>query len=92
MKIQPLSDRVVLRWVQAESITKSGIFLPESANKERPFLYEIIAVWPGKKDVDMSGISIWDRVLCGQYAWDEVKVGDEEFKVVALDYILAKVG
>ncbi len=92
MKIQPLSDRVVLKWVQAESVTKSGIFLPDGSNKERPFLYEVIAVWPGKKDVEMSGVSVWDQVLCGQYAGDEVKVDDEDFKVVAIDYILAKVG
>jgi co-chaperonin GroES (HSP10) len=40
----------------------------------------------------MSGVMPWDRVLCGQYAGDEVKVDGEEFKVVAFDYILAKVG
>ena len=91
MQIQPLSDRVVLKWIQEESVTKSGIILPEGTNKERPFLYEIIAVGPWKKDVDMSGISIGDKVLCGQYAGDEVKVDDQDFKVVAIDYILAKV-
>lgn len=91
MNIQPLLDRVVLKPTQEDSVTKSGIFLPESATKERPFLYEVVAVWPGKKDVDMSHILVWDIVLCGQYAGDEVKVEEKEYKVVAIDYILAKV-
>lgn len=89
MNIKPLSDRVVLKWVEKESITKSGIYLPESANTERPHMYEVVAIWPGKKNVDMWRISIGDRVLCGQYAWDEIKVEDQSYKVVAIDYILA---
>jgi len=89
MNIKPLSDRVVLKWVEKESITKSGIYLPESANAERPHMYEVIAIGPGKKDIDMWTIAIWDKVLCGQYAWDEIKVEDESYKVVAIDYILA---
>ena len=89
MNIKPLSDRVVLKWVEKESITKSGIYLPESANAERPHMYEVVAIGPGKKDIDMWTISIWDRVLCGQYAWDEIKVEDKSYKIVAIDYILA---
>lgn len=91
MNIQPLFDRVVLKAVQEESISSSGIILPESENKERPFMYEVIAVWPGKPDRDMSGISVWDKVLAGQYSWDEVKIDGEEYKIVAVEYILAKV-
>ena len=47
-KITPLSDRVLLKPVEAEKITASGIIIPDSANKERPSLYEVIAVGPGK--------------------------------------------
>ena len=91
MNIKPLWDRVVLAWVQSDAVTKSGIYLPDGASTERPFVYEVLAVWPGRKDVDMTWIQIWDKVLCGQYAWDEVKVDDENYKVVALEYILAKI-
>ncbi len=91
MNIKPLWDRVVLKWVQADSVTKSGIYLPDGANKDRPFVYEVFAVGPGRKDVDMSHVSVWDQVLCGQYAGDEVSVEDENYKVVAIEYILAKI-
>ncbi len=91
MKIEPLFDRVVLRAVEQETITNSGIILPDSASKERPFIYEVIAVWPGKADKDMSSISVGDKVLAGQYSWDEVKLWEEEYKVVAIEYILGKI-
>ena len=91
MKIEPLFDRVVLKAVEQESITSSGIYIPDSKEKERPFIYEVIAVWPGKPDRDMSSISVGDKVLAGQYSWDEVKLWDQEYKVVAIEYILWKI-
>jgi co-chaperonin GroES (HSP10) len=51
----------------------------------------VIAVGPWKSDRDMSSISVGDKVLAGQYSWDEVKLWEEEFKVVAIEYILWKV-
>ncbi len=93
--ITPLSDRVLLRPVEAEKITASGIILPDSANKERPSLYEVIAIWPGKTDKNGNEIKIdlkkWDRVISGQYSGDDVKVGDTTYKIVAFEYILAKI-
>lgn len=91
MNIEPLFDRVVLQAIEQETITSSGIILPDSASKERPFVYEVIAVWPGKPDRDMSSISVGDKVLAGQYSWDEVKLWDTEYKVVAIEYILGKI-
>jgi len=91
MKIEPLFDRVVLKSVEAESVTSSGIILPESATKEKPSLYEVVAIGPWKPDRDMSGISVWDKVLAGQYSGDEVKIEDQEFRIIAIEYILAKV-
>ena len=89
--IKPLADRVVLKAVDSSSaMTDSGIYLPESANKERPFIYEVVSVGPWKKDIDMS-VKPWDKVLAGQYSGDEVKVDGEEFKIVAMEYILAVV-
>ena len=95
MNIQPLSDRVLLKGVEAETVTKSGIYLPENANKERPYIYEVVAVGPGKKDKDGNLITIdlkvGDRVLSGQYSGDEVEVDKMKYKIVAFEYILAKV-
>ncbi|GAB0174427.1 MAG: co-chaperone GroES [Candidatus Altimarinota bacterium] len=94
-KITPLSDRVLLRPVEADKITASGIILPESANKERPSLYEVISCGPGR--VDKNGVEIkidlkkGDRVISGQYSGDDVKVGDTTYKIVAYEYILAKI-
>lgn len=94
-QIIPLSDRVLLRPVEAENITASGIILPESANKERPSLYEVIAVGPGRHDKNGNFVTIdlkkGDRVLSGQYSGDDIKVEDKNFKMVAYEYILAKI-
>ncbi len=94
MNIQPLSDRVLLRWVEAEMVTKSGIYLPENANKERPHIYEVVAIGPGKKDKEGNLVTIdlkvWDQVICGQYAGDEAEVDKLKYKIVGFDYILAK--
>ena len=67
------------------------IYIPDNAAKERPFIYEVIAIGPGKEGRDMTGISLWDKVLAGQYSGDEVKIWTEEFKVVAVEYILWKI-
>lgn len=84
-------DRVVLKALEQESITSSGIYIPDTASKERPYMYEVMAIWPGKDGKDMSGIQVGDKVLAGQYSWDEVKLDGEEYKILAIEYILAKV-
>lgn len=93
--ITPLSDRVLLKPIDAEKVTASGIILPDSVNKERPSLYEVIAIGPGKidKDGNLQKIDLQkgDRVISGQYSWDDVKVGDTTYKIVAFEYILAKI-
>ena len=90
-----MSDRVLLRGVEAEKVTKSGIYIPESANKERPHMYEVVAIGPGKLDKDgkMTTIDLspGDKVLSGQYSGDEVEVEGQKYKIVAFEYILAKV-
>lgn len=95
MKLIPMSDRVLLKWVEAEKVTKSGIFIPETGNKERPFMYEVVQVGPGKNDKDGSLVTIdlkpGDKVICGQYSGDEVKLDWVEYKIVGYEYILLKV-
>lgn len=88
MNIKPLADRVLLKAIEKENITSSGIYIPETSNKERPYIYEVVAVWPGKKDKEMN-VKVWDKVLSWQYAGDDVKVDGKEFKIVGIDYILA---
>ncbi len=95
MHIEPLSDRVLLKGLEAENVTKSGIILPASANKERPYIYEVVAVGPGKTDKDGKLVTIdlktGDKVLSGQYSGDEVELDGQKYKIVAYEYILAKV-
>jgi chaperonin GroES len=88
MNIKPLQDRILLKAIEKENITSSGIYIPEWANKERPYIYEVIAVWPGKEWKEIS-VKVWDRVLSWQYSGDDVKVNWQEFKIVGIDYILA---
>lgn len=88
MNIKPLADRVLLKAVEKENITTSGIYIPEGSNKERPYIYEVVAVWPWKEEKTMS-VKVWDKVLSWQYSGDDVKVDGQEYKIVWIDYILA---
>lgn len=85
-QITPLSDRVLLKPIDADKITASGIIIPDSANKERPSLYEVIAIGPGKVDKEGTlqkiDLQKGDRVISGQYSGDDVKVGDTTYKIV----------
>ena len=70
-------------------MTNSGIYVPETANTERAYIYEVLEVGPWKKDKETNIVKIWDKVLVWQYSWDDVKVEDIEYKIVAVEYILA---
>ncbi len=91
MTIKPLADRVVVKAVEAEETTKSGIILT-SAAKEKPQVAEVVAVGPGGKvdgnDVVMY-VKVGDRVLTSKYAGTEVKLDGEEFSIVRQSDILA---
>ncbi len=90
-KIKPLMDRVLLKSLEKNMTLDSGIYVPESANTERPYIYEVIEVWPWTKDKTTDIVKIWDKVLVGQYSGDDVKVDETEYKIVAIEYILAVV-
>ena len=87
MKLVPLGDRVVLKQVEAEETTKSGIVLPGAA-KEKPQQAEVIAVGPGTDEVKME-VAVGDQVVYSKYAGTEVKLDDEEYVVVKQSDILA---
>ena len=91
MKLKPLADRVVLKQLQAEEKTKSGLLLATSA-QEKPEMYEVVEVGPGGmvdgKEVAMA-VKKGQRVLVGKYSGTTVKVEDEEFSIVRQSDILA---
>lgn len=91
MKLSPLGDKVVLKQLEAEETTASGIVLPGNA-QEKPQQAEVIAVGPGGvvdgKEVKMQ-VSVGDKVIYSKYACTEVKLGDEEFIVVRQNDIVA---
>jgi len=91
MKLVPLGDRVVLKQVEAEETTKSGIVLP-GQNKEKPQQAEVVAVGPGGmvdgKEVTML-VSVGDKVIYSKYAGTEVELDGEEYLVVKQNDILA---
>ncbi len=93
MRLVPLSDRVVLKQLEAEETTASGIILTSQA-KEKPQQAEVIAVGPGGvvdgEKVEMN-VEVGQRVIYSKYAGTEVKLGDEEYIVVRQNDILAVV-
>jgi len=93
MKLKPLADRVVIKMVETEETTKSGIILSGSA-KEKPQVAEVLAVGPGGnvdgKDITMH-VKVGDRVITSKYAGTEIKIDGDELMVVKQNDILAVV-
>jgi chaperonin GroES len=87
MKLVPLGDRVVLKQLEAEEKTKSGIILTSQA-QEKPQEAVVVAVGAGKKDEPME-VKEGDRVVFAQYAGTKFKLDDEEYIVARQDDILA---
>ena len=93
MTIKPLADRVVIKMVEAEETTKSGIILTGSA-KEKPQVAEVVAVGPGGvvdgKEVVME-LKVGDKVLMSKYAGTEVKLDGQEYTILRQSDVLAKI-
>ena len=91
MNIKPLGDRVVIKVMESEEMTKSGIVLPGAA-KEKPMQGEILAVGSGEliegKRVPLE-LKIGDKVLYSKYAGTEVKLDGEEFLILRQNDVLA---
>jgi len=91
--LQPLADRLVVKPIQKEEMTKGGIFLPDTA-KEKPQEGEVIAVGPGRitddgKRIEMD-VKVGDRVIYSKYGGSEIKINDEELIILRESDILAK--
>ena len=93
MTIKPLADRVVLKMVETEETTKSGIILT-SAAKEKPSVAQVVEVGPGGmvdgNEVKMS-VKIGDKVITSKYSGTEIKLDGEEYIIVRQGDILAVV-
>ncbi|MCI6819960.1 MAG: co-chaperone GroES [Clostridiales bacterium] len=85
--IKPLGTRVVIKRIEAEEKTASGIVLPGSA-QEKPQMAEVLAVGPGTEDEKME-LKVGDKVIFSQYAGTDVKYGGEEVSIMNQRDILA---
>lgn len=91
MTLKPLADRVVVKMVESEETTKSGIVLPGSA-KEKPQVAEVVAVGPGTivdgREIKME-VKVGDKVITSKYSGTEVKFDGQEYTILKQSDILA---
>lgn len=91
MTLKPLADNVVIKTVEAEQTTKSGIVLT-SAAKEKPQIAEVVAVGPGGmvdgKEVKMT-VSVGQKVIAAKYSGTDIKIDDTEYTILHISDILA---
>jgi chaperonin GroES len=92
--LKPLGDRIVVRAIEAETTSRGGIVLPDSA-KERPQTAEVLAVGPGKTldngSVAAMEIQVGNKVVYSKYGGTEIKVGGEEYIILRQDDVLGVV-
>ena len=93
MKIQPLGDHILIEPLKQEEKTKSGILLPETAEKEKPEQGKVVAVGPGKTTDEgkllAMAVKVGDVVLFKKYGPDEIKIEDKEYLIASAEDILA---
>lgn len=93
MSIKPLNDNVIIKPLKESEVTKSGIVLPETVDKERPERGEVIAVGPGKMLASGQraplGVQVGQKVLFKKYSPDEIKIDNQELLVVNESEIIA---
>ena len=93
MNIKPLNGYVVIKPLEAEEMTKSGIIIPDTANKEKPHEGEVVAI--AEKNISSTGIElpieikVGDKVLYGRYSGEDVKVAGVEYKIVETSSVRA---
>ena len=93
IKLKPLADRLVVKPIEREEVTKGGIFLPDTA-KEKPQEGKVLAVGPGRLSEDGKRIAmdvkVGDIVIYSKYGGTEYKIEDEEVIILRESDILAK--
>lgn len=92
-KLRPLGDHVIVKALSNDEITKAGIVLPDTVNKEKPEKGEVIAIGPGKLLENgqraTPSVKVGDKVVFKKYSPDEVKVDDQEYLVISESDIMA---
>ncbi|MCH7759215.1 co-chaperone GroES [Patescibacteria group bacterium] len=95
LNLKPLGSRLIIKSVVENDVTKSGIILPETTDKEKPIRGEVLAVGPGKflenGQREKIDLKVGDKILFEKYGSDEYKVDDQEFLVVDYDKVVAVV-
>ena len=96
VSIKPLEDRIVVKTLEAETTTASGLVIPDSA-KEKPQEGEVLAVGPGRFNEDGDGripldVAVGDKVIYSKYGGTEVKYAGEEYLILSARDVLAVVG
>jgi chaperonin GroES len=93
IKLQPMADRLVVKPIEREEVTKGGIVLPDTA-KEKPQEGEVLAVGPGRKSEDgkviAMDVKVGDVIIYAKYGGTEIKIDDEELMILRESDILAK--
>lgn len=93
MKLKPLFNNVIVKPVPKEEVTKSGIVLPDTMDKDKPEQGEVVAVGEGKRldsgEISKMSVKVGDKVVFKKYSPDEVKVDGEEYLVLSESDIIA---
>ncbi|OIP79536.1 MAG: co-chaperone GroES [Parcubacteria group bacterium CG08_land_8_20_14_0_20_48_21] len=88
MHIRPLGDRALIKPLEAEEVTKSGIIIPDTVDKEKKAEGKIVALGDGEK-LKKLALKVGDKVLFGSYRGEDIKVDEVEYKILNHDDILA---
>jgi chaperonin GroES len=93
MKLKPLHNNVIVKTLSQEEVTKAGIVLPDTVDKEKPEKGEVIAVGPGKildnGQLSAMSLKVGDKVVFKKYSPDEVKIDNEEYLVLSESDVIA---
>jgi len=92
MKLKPLGDHVIVKPLVEDEVTKSGIVLPETVDKEKPEKGEVMAIGPGKLldngQLAKMTVKVGDKVMFKKYSPDEIKIDEEEYLIISEGDIL----
>jgi len=88
MNVRPLGPRVLVKPVKEEEITKSGIVLPDTIDKDKKAEGEIVAIGNGEK-LDQLNLKVGQTIIYGKYSGEEVKIDGQDYKIVSYDDMLA---
>ena len=88
-QLQPLMDNVLIKPIESDNTTASGIVIPDTVSKEKPIKGEVMAVGPGKGDGEAMPVAVGDVVYFSQYGPREIKFDGEELYIISVDSLLA---